>query len=889
MKDKTIPNASPKRVKGTVLFTVVAVMMVLIVFLMSVLSLAAAANNRANANYQKAQTEIIARTVLDAAVRSIEEDETVSGIRKDVISENDITVTLEGVAYTVEVANAGYKRSYYNDTLHSWEEGDIYQLSVTVDKTRADTTYTAFVTAKTETTPPTDNDDGYGAFVSMGGTSTIGTGGFITGGTYVGIDPALPPPASGHYTVADNEALVDVPYYINGDVWTGGGQGLGLHFTAPGEKFVVVGSFLENKANQFKTDYTGFNWNKTTLKYNTDTPYIYIEGTMKLHDNSKTRIGSTVAPTNVYCGNLESGQIQIYGDIYTFDPNKDSYTGNSGVVSSLYKWADSSLTISDNPNGSDVYGSWFSKGNITYHIKDSIRIEGDIRSEKDITFNGGGGNLDIGGDIVCNGTLYLNNANINCRNIYASKIVKTYGNINCTSSQSFEESGGMPNWTQYTGGGTKIGEKTTTYTLKNDDGYVNGIKISYGNEYGNQFVLLETNYTSSVVQTVNGVTTSTPATPIVESTRAFKWEIDGYDWSMANIEDFVNAGRWAKYENLKSTLNAAAAGSVTEDILDFDITSKLPAGVGPIYPDEYDSTNVKTTIKLEAPQPDDYSSMKTDSSTFLPNGQMFDGNLSAFSSGSEGTSPYYIKDGCYVVENACHFKNISFDRNLYIKPKGDFKVVLENCSMGSNRSIIADDSHEVTLYIIGQFNIPNNGGIFTEWYWNNMVGSSLNGNFPATTGSTLDIKQMHTSTSDGDYPNLIINSDAGAEMHLNNQTCVTAMVRAPQMLFQQSQGFTGGFTINYENAYGGIMKYIAGGTSQAMTWDGQGDAAFNKTKLDTVGVVGQLIAEEIQLNNSRNWGMIYVTVPNLLVPTPPSPGSTNPFAGESTILGYDYY
>ena len=41
MKDKTIPKAVPKKVKGTVLFTVVAVMMVLIVFLMGTLALAA--------------------------------------------------------------------------------------------------------------------------------------------------------------------------------------------------------------------------------------------------------------------------------------------------------------------------------------------------------------------------------------------------------------------------------------------------------------------------------------------------------------------------------------------------------------------------------------------------------------------------------------------------------------------------------------------------------------------------------------------------------------------------------------------------------------------------------------------------------------------------------
>ena len=46
MKEK----ARLTKVKGTVLFTVVSVMMVLIVFLMGTLALAATANNRANRN-----------------------------------------------------------------------------------------------------------------------------------------------------------------------------------------------------------------------------------------------------------------------------------------------------------------------------------------------------------------------------------------------------------------------------------------------------------------------------------------------------------------------------------------------------------------------------------------------------------------------------------------------------------------------------------------------------------------------------------------------------------------------------------------------------------------------------------------------------------------------
>ena len=71
----------PRRVKGTVLFTVVSVMMVLIVFLTATLALSATANRRAYTNYQQEQTEYTAKAVLEAVTRQIESDTTGSGIR----------------------------------------------------------------------------------------------------------------------------------------------------------------------------------------------------------------------------------------------------------------------------------------------------------------------------------------------------------------------------------------------------------------------------------------------------------------------------------------------------------------------------------------------------------------------------------------------------------------------------------------------------------------------------------------------------------------------------------------------------------------------------------------------------------------------------------------
>ena len=61
---KTIKN---RKLKGSVLLTVVSVMALLIIFLSGTLVLATAANNRAHVNYSTAQTNITARTVVNTA------------------------------------------------------------------------------------------------------------------------------------------------------------------------------------------------------------------------------------------------------------------------------------------------------------------------------------------------------------------------------------------------------------------------------------------------------------------------------------------------------------------------------------------------------------------------------------------------------------------------------------------------------------------------------------------------------------------------------------------------------------------------------------------------------------------------------------------------------
>ena len=62
---------NPKRLKGVVLYTVVGVMMVLLLFVMSALALAANANKIALQDYARTQTQYTAPSVVESVVQQL--------------------------------------------------------------------------------------------------------------------------------------------------------------------------------------------------------------------------------------------------------------------------------------------------------------------------------------------------------------------------------------------------------------------------------------------------------------------------------------------------------------------------------------------------------------------------------------------------------------------------------------------------------------------------------------------------------------------------------------------------------------------------------------------------------------------------------------------------
>lgn len=857
MKEK----ASPKRLKGTVLFTVVSVMMVLIVFLMGTLALAATASNRAASNYQKAQTEATARTVIDSVVQAINTNE---DIRSQVASMTTIGSSIsldvqgtDGMSEDVTITCRD-KRQMFDTAEQEWNEnGYIYEVTTTVDKTKAETTYSAYIGAiRPETDAP---GGGGGAFVSLGdiGGQEIGTGGYITGGTYIGVDY----PDTEWYELGKNgTTTIDAPFYVNGNVTNT--NVFNMHFTNPGDYFVVTGDMIYSQTNQFATVY---DFGGTIAKYE-DVPYIFVGGRFspfgqitigKPDSTDSTKIE---VPTNLYCGSIGpatitsynitvgkdtnsdgiddtsvvetrtvtangAGGLKVYGDIYTFKSGVESVlnvTADNGK-STLYKWASKTLNKADGTATS--LGNWYSAGSVKIQSNEVV-INGDLRVAENLTIDTSSP-VTVIGDVVVGGTLNITSGTLKCGNIYATN-VDNKGTIDCSGTVKAKTYGGTGTLkdkvvpTQQ----VKVSyvENTpTTYELKATHDWGDQYAVTYNVTISRQVVhpdgSLDPATTETRAETEKWVDV-TPAGQVVTAASLLK-------------ELGIENGTIQEYATTSPYVQIAA-GSDVETEYGKDI-----------YPEAYNETNIKDTV-LTKPVLTDYTSYPKTIDELAPQiYRMPDGTLNV----GDGITDTETGTGAIEITDTCMLTG-TFDNNIYINP-GTGKpitVILKDVSISDAvHFIIVNDASQVTLFISGRVYIAK-GGIITTDYLDAIIGAgawdvnTVTGAFAWNNEITV---HQNAQPGDPDYPNVIIFAEEGtnAELSLDqNETLVTALIRAPELTVKQRIAYQANNKIHYDKS-GSITDY---GKDTSIT------------KGTCAGVIGQLIAKRIVMPNARDWGQLFI-------------------------------
>lgn len=431
-----------KTLRGSVLFTVICVMALLIIFLTGTLALASASSNRAHKSYASSQASYTARAAIDAFVQSMEREAGIPAAIEDMGSDpldvemklNDPSLGVigsysegvwrEGKIIIEPVANSdSYMYTDLGDGNGArWVAVNAVKVTATCRVGREEETASAYI-RKTAGTHNEQSPGGLDGLQEVGGNS-FGNGGLITGGFGLGISKD----ATGLY-VAHNQTTVETKStFINGNLVIGTSSfeiniknpvsesGVKL---MPNSKTAIMGSvFVHHTKALVNLDY------EMTSDYSQkDIPYLYIDQTIagdagleigRVRKNNAYANQKGKAPFNVFIGTLNCAKtvndIQIGGaDLYLLDEYTPSekytvmYADRSYSVDELAK-EDVSRSTTDDITGIVKGDNYFGKSSssaVLYDWESSFIHKTDSQHKS------------TGGNLYSMGNLTLQNCTVN--------------------------------------------------------------------------------------------------------------------------------------------------------------------------------------------------------------------------------------------------------------------------------------------------------------------------------------------------------------------------------------------------------------------------------------------------------------------------------------------
>ena len=452
-----------RKLKGSVLLTVVSVLSIMIIFMTCALAMAAAANKRSRKTYSSSQSSYTARTAIDSILAAIGTDKEFSksvrslknkGQKMDILV--DVNDPSMGYIENATIENIGTK-VLYDSEKGQWVERNLFSIN-------ADVTIggeTTSITSKILQDPPVKakgEGQGGAAFLTYGDMTAIQKVlGF--GGTYIGMgqwedesgntykwnnlsdpDHSLMyyywKPTGGDYTNPNyfitlndkkyltgkqygvkNASFYEAPWVVNGSFETK--TKVGVVYTYQDTGIMNNGAEIWGDLNlpQNPSDFTVRGTDKLANYLSIhgydfmSMPYFYIDGTLNTNGNVQMKFGHQDLPLNIFMGRINeeaSAKREYYGDIYLMDSGVDNKLSvNNG--SKLYNWASSTVTHSGSV--STVGGNIYCNGNLELS-SNGLDIGGSLVVEGDLSIKGNA-DVKIAGDVVVGGTIYTETSKFN--------------------------------------------------------------------------------------------------------------------------------------------------------------------------------------------------------------------------------------------------------------------------------------------------------------------------------------------------------------------------------------------------------------------------------------------------------------------------------------------
>ena len=436
------------KLRGTVLFTVVAVMALLIIFLTGTLALATASSNRAHKSYSSSQASYTAKTAIagftEAMSRNADVAKTVMnlgrGSNDSVIhpevrvksgTNDDRSIGLIGYwdkngvwqqnRITVEKVDSTGQYTYdtdkYSKTYGQWVAVDLVKITATARVGKEESTVTGYIKKRPSETK-TQNNEGSGG---IKGFNTIGDGSFANGGRFTGgLGVGLKKNVKQDYILHNGFEADTTLTFINGNVLAGTSTfALDCHNQAgrPAQETIINGNFWVSNGQSKPLVELAKDYYMTSEYTQQQIAYLYVDGLFGFSsmctivdrepganaDEQKV-LDEKVAPFNVFCGTFVANR-NIYtiksADLYMMDP----YVGeNEAYTNVATEWQRQTVDGVNNVPAASKYENFVKGNNYFGSNNGSNNLYGWV---DDVLNKTGEQNQSHGGSIYCNGNLFL--------------------------------------------------------------------------------------------------------------------------------------------------------------------------------------------------------------------------------------------------------------------------------------------------------------------------------------------------------------------------------------------------------------------------------------------------------------------------------------------------
>lgn len=437
-----------RKMKGSVLLTVVSVMALLIIFMASAVVLSNSMNNRAHANYSDSQAEYTAKAAIQGFTQALEDN--------DAVAQTVLNMAVgDVVTPVVKVNDKGMGNVGYYDNNDKWVK-DRIKIEYVKDNMAYDEAQKAWVPMQvikiTATGKVGKQEKNVSYFIeraaseshttSIKGFQTLGGGGHQNNGEITGaLTMGLEQNGKLEYGFKNDYNLNCDTVFVNGHFTKTDGNSITMNVIKPNTQFVVMGDFtVKGGAMTINVDYpygsSDAHGNVISENMSQQSiPYLYVKGNLGSSDgNTMLTVNARgannfhelreKAPFNIFAGTIGAntsnplpgvpgldrmktascwGGVELNGaDLYLMndlsDPSHESRL-DPASSSKLYKWSSSVL----NGTSSQFYsegGSIYCNHNLT--IGKSADIEGNLVVEGNLTLNE---RVNVGGDLVVKGTI----------------------------------------------------------------------------------------------------------------------------------------------------------------------------------------------------------------------------------------------------------------------------------------------------------------------------------------------------------------------------------------------------------------------------------------------------------------------------------------------------